>query len=258
MNGARSTYRRKGYLLTALAAAVLLAASSGTAWAQTPVSVVEVTLSTPPKVIEGNDATITLTATAMVAGETATAQPVQVTLSLVDKSTADADVTAEGVTLGADATTLNPTATLTFAANPGGDADEPGDAKERKATATVTVRTNPDSDAEDEVVVVMAEAGTNTNIVGAIDFTNTADRIKFTIDDDEVQTYELTLAQRHRSAPPKEGGTIDVVMEAKPPHYDDGKMFVLHVLDMDGKGLRTYTANKGEEDEGTAVIGDWP
>ena len=34
MNGARSTFMRKGYLLTALAAAVLLAASSGTAWAQ--------------------------------------------------------------------------------------------------------------------------------------------------------------------------------------------------------------------------------
>ena len=35
MNGARTIFRRKGYLLTALAAAVLLAASSGTAWAQT-------------------------------------------------------------------------------------------------------------------------------------------------------------------------------------------------------------------------------
>ena len=34
MNGARTIFRRKGYLLTALAAAVLLAASSGTAWAQ--------------------------------------------------------------------------------------------------------------------------------------------------------------------------------------------------------------------------------
>ena len=34
MNGVRSTYMRKGYLLTALAAAVLLAASSGTASAQ--------------------------------------------------------------------------------------------------------------------------------------------------------------------------------------------------------------------------------
>ncbi len=35
MNVARSTFVRRGYLLTALAAAVLLGASSGTAWAQT-------------------------------------------------------------------------------------------------------------------------------------------------------------------------------------------------------------------------------
>ena len=34
MNGVRSISMRKGYLLTALAAAVLLAASSGTAYAQ--------------------------------------------------------------------------------------------------------------------------------------------------------------------------------------------------------------------------------
>ena len=34
MNGARSTFKRRGYLLTALAAAVLLAASPGTASAQ--------------------------------------------------------------------------------------------------------------------------------------------------------------------------------------------------------------------------------
>ena len=34
MNGARSTFMRKGYWLTALATAVLLAASSGTALAQ--------------------------------------------------------------------------------------------------------------------------------------------------------------------------------------------------------------------------------
>ena len=35
MNGARTTFMRRGYLLTALAAAVLLAASPGTASAQT-------------------------------------------------------------------------------------------------------------------------------------------------------------------------------------------------------------------------------
>ena len=41
MNGVRSTYMRKGYLLTALAAAVLLAASPGTASAQVTVGFTE-------------------------------------------------------------------------------------------------------------------------------------------------------------------------------------------------------------------------
>ena len=41
MNGVRSTYMRKGYLLTALAAAVLLAASSGTAYAQLTIGFTE-------------------------------------------------------------------------------------------------------------------------------------------------------------------------------------------------------------------------
>ena len=35
MNVERATFVRRGYLVTALAVAVLLAASSGTAWAQT-------------------------------------------------------------------------------------------------------------------------------------------------------------------------------------------------------------------------------
>ena len=41
MNGVRSIFRRKGYLLTALAAAVLLAASSGTAYAQSVIGFVD-------------------------------------------------------------------------------------------------------------------------------------------------------------------------------------------------------------------------
>ena len=47
MNGARSTFMRKGYWLTALAASVLLAASAGTAYAQ-------VTVTGPAKVVEGD------------------------------------------------------------------------------------------------------------------------------------------------------------------------------------------------------------
>ena len=58
MNGARIIFRRKGYLLTALAAAVLLAASSGTAWAQAVV-IDSVTLS-PTTMDEGGEATATV------------------------------------------------------------------------------------------------------------------------------------------------------------------------------------------------------
>ena len=43
MNGARTTYMRRGYLLTALAAVVLLAASPGTALAQTTSTGITVT-----------------------------------------------------------------------------------------------------------------------------------------------------------------------------------------------------------------------
>ena len=59
MNGVRSIFRRKGYLLTALAAAVLLAASSGTAYAQQLANVV-ITIEAPRSMPEGGDATITV------------------------------------------------------------------------------------------------------------------------------------------------------------------------------------------------------
>ena len=49
MNVARSTFVRRGYLLTALAVAVLLAASSGTAWAQTTVSFSTDNRAVPPE-----------------------------------------------------------------------------------------------------------------------------------------------------------------------------------------------------------------
>ena len=59
MNGARSTFMRKGYWLTALAAIVLLAASTGTASAQ-------VTVTAPDVVTEGERATITVTGKASI------------------------------------------------------------------------------------------------------------------------------------------------------------------------------------------------
>ena len=59
MNGARSTFMRKGYWLTALAAAVLLAASPGTALAQQGLDIDSVKLATTT-VDEGSEATATL------------------------------------------------------------------------------------------------------------------------------------------------------------------------------------------------------
>ena len=59
MNGVRSTYMRKGYLLTALAAAVLLAASSGTAYAQA-------TIRADKAVAEGDSVTVTVTLKGMI------------------------------------------------------------------------------------------------------------------------------------------------------------------------------------------------
>ena len=82
MNGARTIFRRKGYLLTALAAAVLLAASSGTAWAQFEANTLEVTVDAPQTVREGTDGTITVSAEAMVTGQEAAPAMVRVPVTL--------------------------------------------------------------------------------------------------------------------------------------------------------------------------------
>ena len=53
MNGVRTTFMRRGYLLTALSALLLLAASAGTASAQ-------ITVDVPKTVNEGDNATVTV------------------------------------------------------------------------------------------------------------------------------------------------------------------------------------------------------
>ena len=71
MNGARSIFMRKGYWLTALATAVLLAASPGTAQAQLTATddfgEGGVKVEVAESVTEGNSATITISASADVA-----------------------------------------------------------------------------------------------------------------------------------------------------------------------------------------------
>ena len=236
MNGARSTYMRKGYLLTALAAAVLLAASSGTAYAQ--LTGTAVTLEVPPRVTEGNDIIVTVRGTAMVDATTPTATRVEVVVAF--DGSGEAGVTAEFTQPSQvdDATIVsNPTATLTFAANSGG---EP---RMRTASATVTVRTNHDGDAENEAVVVTGTSAGDSDITD----------VSFTIVDDETQTYALSLAPIHTASnPPKENSPVMVRIAAKPPHYDDMETLTLNVV-QDGKRPSGYTA-AGPGNDGPWVV----
>ena len=232
MNGVRTTFMRRGYLLTALSALLLLAASAGTAWAQVSATV---TLSGPrAPVAEGSDVTITVRGTATVDNTHTTAASRTATVELE----LDGDGTGATFELDAggqvdDATIVsNPEVELVFPAS------SSATGVERTAVATVTIRTNHDVDAENETVVV---ALTSTRTNAAAGDVNTS----FTVDDDETQTYNLALARSHLQpgSEPKENGSVMVTIEADPPHYDDGKTLTLHVLD-GGRRAQNYAAGE--------------
>ena len=251
MNGVRSISRRKGYLLTALAAAVLLAASSGTAWAQ-QLSDVEVTLEAPRSMAEGGDTTITVRGKAMVlptpdAGDSAAARTVTVNVELTG-----GEATA-GTTMGEFAATgqvndagivSNPLVTLTFAENTGSAN------RSRTATGSVTVRANDDADAESERVLATGDV---TSPVGSPPNATAS----FTITDDETQTYVLTLDPvTHVSTnPPKEGEDIVVNLEAKPAHYQGGDTLTLQLSANGGRATGYSAMGDGATSAGSAAIG---
>ena len=258
MNGVRSTFMRKGYLLTALAAAVLLAASSGTAWAQ-QLSGVEITLEAPRSVGEGGDTTITVRGKAMVIPTTdsnpdvASNRTVTVDLELATVDAAAA--TAVGATPGEfsqpgqvdDAGIVsNPRVTLTFAENTGAEN------RSRTATGSITVRANDDADAENERVMVTGDANGGGNA-------NPGDptAVMFTITDDDTQTYVLTLDPvTHTSLnPPMEDEDIVVNLEAKPRHYQGGTTLTLQ-LAVNGGRATGYSAMGAEHaTAGSVAIG---
>ena len=130
MNGSRSTYMRKGYLLTALAAAVLLAASSGTALAQSVGFV-------------GTSATV---------GEGAT--PAATT---ADPITVEIDVS--GLTLsGLGANRTNGVGTLTIQHD--ADVDYPGQTGRAAQTARIWLDTTSSALDEDETAITDLTANT--------------------------------------------------------------------------------------------------
>ena len=148
MNGVRSTFKRKGYLLTALAAAVLLAASPGTVAAQTGTGV---TITGPAQntIGEGGTATYTVAVRGYVGVATAAdtpnnPAPFNVVLSppSVDSST-NAAQTGELADLNSNAHVLS----VSF--------DPPSNASLTNrllftASQTISVATLHDNDAENE------------------------------------------------------------------------------------------------------------
>ena len=219
MNGARSTYMRKGYLLIALAAAVLLAASSGTAYAQKITATDNfgeggVKVEVPKTVAEGNSATITISASAAVdVGTALNARKVTVTLTLNE---ADG---AQGQAEDEDAL-FNPSGevALVFPANPAPTTGA-GVVKTSVVTRTISLQTTHDPDAEDEKV------GMTVLVTGAL--TSTIGPQNITIDDDETQTYVLAVNTKE----PKEAAAINVSLRADPAHEDGSVELTLHSSD---------------------------
>ena len=209
MNGARSTFMRKGYWLTALAAIVLLATSPGPASAQITISA--------PDVVEGERATITVTGKASIpTGTAATTVTVTVTATSDTTNGTENDVSQN----------LGTEVTLGFPAN---DADGATEAITATRTAILIVQTQHDADAEDETITL------DTTVSGQGDLdnedgTNLAEAAdnptSFDIEDDETQTYVLDVETDADDI--EEGMLINVTLKAEPAHVDDSLFLTLH------------------------------
>ena len=191
MNGARSIFMRKGYWLTALVAAVLLAASPGTAQAQivpdTEYDTDGFKVDGLGKTInEGGATVIQVSLRAMVEAQ-ANATTVAVTVAITDPAaeTPEDDTTDNAddgdVTLTGD-TGSGVMVNLIF---PGGGAEADAESVTYTRTANVYLGTGQDGDAEDEDFAVSFSL---TNAAGV-----SQENIEVTIKDDETQTYVLTV-----------------------------------------------------------------
>ena len=233
MNGARTFLMRKGYLLTALAAAVLLAASPGIASAQVTATLdkelaegaltdisVEVKISVPEG---GAGGAITITATEAAVDATGTTHE-------------DNDVV-----LG------SPALRLTYLPGPADD----GDATTSLTSTAILSGTIPvqavqgDDDAEDEVTSIDLEvtltgsataqvdvAENNGGGDGNLDALDSATvaipALPLTIKDDETQTYTLALAAGEAGV---ENGIVKLDLKAVPPHDDNATTLTLQLSD---------------------------
>ena len=253
MNGVRSIPMRKDYLTTALFAAVLLAVSSGTAWAQ-QLDEISIVLEPPRTMGEGSDATIAVRGTATVlptpvTGDVASNRVVSVDLTLATSDAVPGSTPGEFDEAGQvnDAGIVsNPRLQLVFAENAGSTA------RRRTATGTITVRSNEDADAEHERVMVSGAASGGGNAS-----TPAPTPVSFSILDDETQTYVLTSNDRiHTSTnPPREGEDIEVTLQAKPAHYEGGSTLTLHLRKGGGRATGYTATGEGANSAGSIAIG---
>ena len=171
MNGARSTFKRKGYLLTALAAAVLLAASPGTASAQVSIGfgaasgTVAEGADNNPATMGARSLQITLTASGLVADNPAT----------------DANERLDPLGM----VRIAGGAELSFTDADNGAVDVTADLAarfERSSTVTLFVhQTTADGNWMDEKYSLKLSAGDDTNVVSV-----TRDVFMLTVDDADV------------------------------------------------------------------------
>ena len=253
MNGVRSMPMRKGYLMTTLFAAVLLAVSSGTAWAQ-QLDEISIVLEPPRTMGEGSDATIAVRGTATVlptpaTGDVASDRVVSVDLTLATSDAVPGSTPGEFDEAGQvdDAGIVsNRRVQLVFAEN------ARSTARRRTATGTITVRSNEDADAEHERVMVSGAASGGGNAS-----TPAPTPVSFSILDDETQTYVLTLNDRIHSStnPPREGEDIEVTLEAKPVHYEGGSTLTLHLSKGGGRATGYAATGEGANSAGSIAIG---
>ena len=239
MNGARTIFRRKGYLLTALAAAVLLAASSGTAWAQvtavTAYGEDGVRVSAPVTVNEGNTATISVSVRGQVAAAASAETEIEVTITAAG-TPVNIPGGARGSSAESDDFEFFPSGVIMFTFPVGTGAN-----KTYTYTKSVELDTHTDRDAENEGVSL-------TVAVGA-PFDN-PDLKYLVIVDPETQDYDLALTRRQ--TPSEGGGTFTVDLEANPPHVDDGIDLVLQVV-KDGARDRSYSVTDDTEVAGLRI-----
>ena len=239
MNGVRAIFMRKGYLLTALAALALLAASPGTAAAQNTTGVT-ITGPSNSTVNEGGDATYTVTINGYVAKAAAADNPVaasEVTLTLGTPEPLGNDATtgeAGDVRFAGQAT-----GTLTFK-TPGNTSTT--EAIQVSASQTITLATEHDTDAENEkfslTFTLTADGGLDTTAAGGTDISlaaagTAAHPNRLTIDDDEEQSYVLKLSPADQT--PTEGTAVTVALSASPKHEDGSESLQVNI-DQSGTG----------------------